>query len=82
MCLIQQQLKSAFLLVFWLTVSYGITGCQTPAKETQTKAQQDQTREQKDIKSVVVHVVGESFVGVQYSKRITVTNVDSNYVLD
>ena len=82
MCLIQQQLKPAFLLVFWLTVSYLITGGQTPGKETQTKAQQDQTREQKDIKSVVVHVVGQSFVGVRYSKRITVTKVDSDYVLD
>ena len=82
MCLTQRQLKSAFLLVFWLTVSYLITGGQTPAKETQTKAPQDQTREQKDIKSVVVHVVGQSFVGVRYSKRITVTKVDSDYVLD
>ena len=80
--LIRQQLKSGVLLVFWLTVSYWITGYQTPAKEPQTKARQDQTREQKDFKSVVVHVVGESFVGVQYSKRITVTNVDSNFVLD
>src|SRR6267143_5871770 len=80
--LIQRQLKSAFLLLFWLTISYWIIGCQTQAKETQTKVQQDQPREQKEIKSVVVHVVGESFLGIQYSKRITVTKADSNYVLD
>src|SRR5438105_11863826 len=60
----------------WLVVVLLLAG-----NYAQAQGQESKSNESPKIESVVVNILGESRVGVQYSKRLVLNYSDSNYTL-
>ena len=73
--------QASLTALLFIGVSQWIFITQIPAKQIQSKAQENQSTDLTKIRSATLHVIGESFIGVQYSKQITVTSEDSQYLL-